>query len=493
MIDIRLNPPRLRAPGTLATCCFLLLAAGCESVSPPPPETAAIWIADKGLTIAAGDTVRMFARFRASPEHSIDTIAAAWSSTDASVASISMDGVLQTHNTGRTVIWAEHGGVRDSALVRVAQEVLGGRGWEAVEVGEGFACASASSGSIYCWGLNWYGAFGNGLRWRSGVHSPVLATEVPSDLGGLAVGYLHACGIAPDGAAYCWGSGGGMLGTGSLDHSPRASRVAWQQPFTMISAGANSTCGLDVDGVRLCWGSNVSDELGVGGGLSIRAVPASLPGDSAYAAIAQGDFHGCGLTASGRALCWGRSPAVDAPLDRSPVPVPVPTDLRFVAITSANSHSCALTAEGDVYCWGANEAGSLGHPGAPRGPSPVHVQLAVPAARVVAGHLNSCAITVAGALHCWGLNDRGQVGVDPALSEECTLGAGGKAQCVRAPHHVDLGEPVRDVALSSYLTCALTEGGRIFCWGDGAHGARGAGRPVGRSWLPNEVVAPLEG
>ncbi|MGE5803531.1 MAG: RCC1 domain-containing protein, partial [Gemmatimonadota bacterium] len=71
--------------------------------------------------------------------------------------------------------------------------------------GGGVICGLTADSTAYCWGLNEYGQVGNGII------SPVQPT--PSLVAGgalhfrtIAIGGLHACGIASDHLTYCWGN-----------------------------------------------------------------------------------------------------------------------------------------------------------------------------------------------------------------------------------------------------------------------------------------------
>src|SRR5688572_31768469 len=79
----------------------------------------------------------------------------------------------------------------------------------------------------------------------------------------LSAGQHHACGLTPQGAAYCWGWAAGALGTGEArrEEARRPVRVATASVFDTLSGGSNATCGLS-SGVVLCWGGNEFGQIG---------------------------------------------------------------------------------------------------------------------------------------------------------------------------------------------------------------------------------------
>ena len=94
--------------------------------------------------------------------------------------------------------------------------------------------------------------------------------------GGLAfesvsAGESHTCGVAPNGAAYCWGNGTNrQLGTGPdpavrfpIETTPTA--VVGGLTFASVSASWFHSCGITTGGIGYCWGFNVFGQLGDGG------------------------------------------------------------------------------------------------------------------------------------------------------------------------------------------------------------------------------------
>jgi Regulator of chromosome condensation (RCC1) repeat len=105
----------------------------------------------------------------------------------------------------------------------------------------------------------------------SGASSFVLTT--------ISAGETHACGLTPQGEAYCWGNNFyGKLGNGDglYTPSPIPVKVAaadtdgdglrdTELRFSAISAGVSHTCALTAaTGDAYCWGDNQQAQLGNG-------------------------------------------------------------------------------------------------------------------------------------------------------------------------------------------------------------------------------------
>jgi len=128
-------------------------------------------------------------------------------------------------------------------------------------------CALNGADTLYCWGT-----FQLGPPQPAAVAPSLPVTFRSFTLGGAPVQdpvtfnfQWHACALATDGQAFCWGENlGGQLGDAST--TPRASPTpaADTLRFESISAGGMHTCGVTARGELYCWGSNRAGQLGTG-------------------------------------------------------------------------------------------------------------------------------------------------------------------------------------------------------------------------------------
>jgi alpha-tubulin suppressor-like RCC1 family protein len=127
-----------------------------------------------------------------------------------------------------------------------------------------------------------------------------------------------------------------------------------------------------------------------------------------------------------------------------------------------------------VRCWGDNGSGQLGDGTRRDRRSPVAVPgLEAHVVAISAGLAHTCALTERGRVRCWGNDSYGQLGD----------GDGGSS---RLPVAVsDLGASVVAISAGEFHTCAVTEGSRPACWGSNDSGQLGDGTPT---WRPSEVI-----
>ena len=207
------------------------------------------------------------------------------------------------------------------------------------------------------------------------------------------------------------------------------------------------------------------------GNLLTRQGSATVMGDMewSFSQIASGNAHTCALTTTGQAYCWGINQYGQLGNNsttgsRIPVAVQMPAGVSFQSIAAGIIHTCALTTEGKAYCWGQGGSGRLGNNSATNSSTPVAVQMpaGVSFQSIAASYYHTCALTTTGQAYCWGLNSQGQLG------NNSTTGS-------RIPVAVQMpaGVSFQSITANGSHTCALTAGGKAYCWGYGSSGQLG--------------------
>jgi alpha-tubulin suppressor-like RCC1 family protein len=137
-------------------------------------------------------------------------------------------------------------------------------GITSVAAGAAFTLALKSDGTLWGWGRNMEGEFGNGTFTNSLV--PVQAANGVSNITALAAGYWLSLALKSDGTVWAWGQNDmGQLGNGTTpaaNSTPAA--VIGLSSVTAIHAGASFGLALKSDGTVWAWGENASGQLGNG-------------------------------------------------------------------------------------------------------------------------------------------------------------------------------------------------------------------------------------
>ena len=111
-------------PAVVLALAGALSCAGDEAMPPDPPEPARVTVSPGSLELAAlGDTARLSAQVHDQYGDLMADAAVTWASGDASVASVDLDGLVESVGNGEAVVVAKAGSAADSAEVTVAQVV----------------------------------------------------------------------------------------------------------------------------------------------------------------------------------------------------------------------------------------------------------------------------------------------------------------------------------------------------------------------------------
>ena len=346
----------------------------------------------------------------------------------------------------------------------------------AIGAGVGYACALTTSGGVKCWGAGYHGELGDGKAQIS--DTPVDVVGLQSGVVALAAGGAHTCALMETGGVKCWGwNVYGEIGDGSF--SQRISPVdviGLSSRVIAVDAKGGHTCALLESGEVRCWGDNLLGQAG--GSARGYSSPTVVDGlEKNVRSISAGEQVTCALLDNGEARCWGSKPTFASTFPEG-----------AVALVLGYDHFCALAADGRVRCWGGNGSGQLGNGTTSKSSEPVDViGFGSPAGaapqdsntylQIAAGGEFTCALTQDGKVKCWGRNQLGQ------------LGNGNNEDSAYPGPVIGLLAPVKALSAGWAHTCALIETGSVACWGSNEAGQLGDG-----SFARNPGIAiPLEG
>jgi alpha-tubulin suppressor-like RCC1 family protein len=261
-----------------------------------------------------------------------------------------------------------------------------------------------------------------------------------------------------------------------------------------LANGPFHTCGLTAAGKAYCWGANDRGQLGTAGNFQVLAPttsPVPVDGDLVFTQLTAGPFNTCGLTAAGATYCWGDNASGMLGTSATPganiyTPTLVASGASFVAIELGVAHVCGLTAAGVAYCWGNNSNGRLGRvtSGPSPNPTPEPVSTTLSFTAIEAGASHTCGLTGAGAAYCWGSNDKGQLGNPDNTGDFNSTNP--------VPSAVDGGLAFVSLSAAGQFTCGLNAAGSAYCWGDNSSGALGNTQNAGQP-LANPAPLPVSG
>ncbi len=145
-------------------------------------------------------------------------------------------------------------------------------------------------------------------------------------------------------------------------------------------------------------------------------------------------------------------------------------------IAAGETHTCALTSGGGVSCWGGNDSGQLGNGSNAGSFVPVDISgLGSVVIAIAAGGNLTCALTNGGGVRCWGNGEDGQLGNGTTTSSAVPVDVSG------------LDRGIKAIATSGAHACAITSEGGIKCWGSNGSGELGDGTTTD-SLVPVDVA-----
>jgi alpha-tubulin suppressor-like RCC1 family protein len=289
--------------------------------------------------------------------------------------------------------------------------------------------------------------------------------------------------------------------------------------FTKIESGWYHTCAIDNEDRLWCWGRNLYGQLGIGTDATEMDLPAMVDTDATFIEINAGAEHTCAIDSNNDMWCWGSGlfgqlGITSFNIQSSNVPVKVETDKKFQKVAGGQNHNCAIELNGEVWCWGTNANAQLGNNDTADSSTLVKILNNNSFSRLSAGSLHTCAIDDASRLWCWGWNNFGQLGTNDSTNyyvptmvdstvlfneiecgsgHNCAIDATGYAWCwgehskgrlglsvwsgneVLAPEKVDSNSIFVSISAANSHTCAIDDGGQLWCWGNEFNGRLGIG------------------
>ena len=310
----------------------------------------------------------------------------------------------------------------------------------------------------------------------------------------LANGHTNACIVLDNEQVRCWGDslGIGVPGAGTIgdDETPDSVRTVDVGPGRTVEAvdgGQGFTCALLDNGDVRCWGAQTfGPVLGspesagprIGGNEEPTSIaPISLGGKAT--AIASGNFSSCAILENGSVRCWGDNSqgqlgygnTDDIGDDETPAqagPVSLGAGRTATAVTLGRYHACAILDTGDVRCWGDGNAmpGSsddIGDDELPGTAAVVNLG-GNKAVAISAGFSSTCAVVEGGDVWCWGGGRNARYST-------------GENRSLPTPEQMDLGGRTADsITLGFDHACIVFDDATIACWGESGSAATNDGR-----------------
>jgi|GEM_PF-5031737 len=122
--------------------------------------------------------------------------------------------------------------------------------------------AIKNDGTVWAWGVNWQGQYGNGTTTNSLI--PIQISTL-AGFSQITTTVSHSLGLKSDGTVWAWGGNSrGKLGDGTTINRSTPAQLSGLTNVYRISSGYYSNFALKTDGTVWAWGSSASGLLGDG-------------------------------------------------------------------------------------------------------------------------------------------------------------------------------------------------------------------------------------
>ena len=348
--------------------------------------------------------------------------------------------------------------------VRVGTET----NWKTASAGCFCTAAVKDNGSLWAWGRNDYGQYGDSTKASRNV--PVIAGAA-NDWRTVSAGSNHTAGIKKDGTLWVWGFGYDSTGV----NSSVPVRVGTDSDWATVSAGLGYTVAIKTGGTMWAWGYNQYGQLGIGSsGIGTnKNVPTRIGTDDDWDTVSAGSYHTAAIKTGGTLWAWGLNTygqLGDGTNADKNVPTRIGTDDDWDTVSAGNVHTAAIKTGGTLWAWGYNEYGQLGDgTNADKNVPTQEATNATDWVSVSAGGLHTAAIKTGGTLWACGYNEYGQLGDGTNANknvptQESTHAADWKTVCAGYGH-----------------TMAIKNDGTLYAWGENVYGSLGDGTNNGKT------------
>ena len=338
--------------------------------------------------------------------------------------------------------------------------------WSKVSTGLSHTMAIRADGTLWTWGLNNLGAFGNNTNLNTTVpiYSPIQVGTL-NNWSNVQVGFDYTHAIKTNGTIWGWGNNSNA-NIGDNSTTTRSSPVqigtlnTWTDIYNSLGNPAASIAKKS-DNTLWGWGWDAWGQLGKGTVTNKNSSPIQLKSDKSWKVAIPGEGVLSVIDTNGILYASGLLTSYAIGYDfNQKSPVQIGTLSNWSGVNAGPSNTTVLSQNGSLWGFGYNLYGTLGDNTVVDKNSPIRIGTLTNWASVSNGYSHTMAIKTDGTLWAWGFAGSGQTGTNNGTNYSSPVQIGTLTNWYR-------------VSAANTHTLALKTDGTLWSWGLNTYGALG--------------------
>lgn len=229
--------------------------------------------------------------------------------------------------------------------------------WKKVETGNpsAFTCAIKNNGTLWIWGNNTFGNFGNSTVGTTSSTPQKLGAD--TDWADVSIGYFSVLALKTNGTLWVWG-----INYHDNSYVTKPTQIGTETNWAKIAYGPTHMFAQKKDGTL--WARGLNDNGQFGNNSTTKSASfVKVNADTDWADFVAGAGFSLAIKTDGSLWAWGNNASAqlgDGTTTKRLTPTRIGTAKDWASISSSISSAAAVKKDGTLWTWGTNAAGQLG-------------------------------------------------------------------------------------------------------------------------------------
>ena len=311
--------------------------------------------------------------------------------------------------------------------------------WKSVSAGSTTSFAIRNDGTLWAWGYNSGGMYGNGTTTQSNVP---LQIGTGTDWKEISANSFVVLAIKTDGTLWGWGydAGWGVTGSGTNTAHPTATQLGTSTNWKQISAGIYCCAAVQNDGTLWAWGNNANGQFGNGTN-ALSYVPLQIGIGSTWKQVSAARSAIMAIKTNGSLWVAGSNQGGEfgngTNTGSANTFTRIGTDSNWAQVNNGFASTIALKTNGTLWGWGQNSSGVLGIGSTTTTYTPTQIGTATIWVQGMNFNFVSGGVQIDGTLWMWGQNGYGQLGNNTIIGSTVPVDIG-------CPQSLNINNPITE-------------------------------------------------